>query len=59
MSEENKGAAARVGWCPGSCVVVEKQDQRGGGGGIWEGDSLRSAKMVYVPKAEISAEALP
>ena len=54
MSEEKNGAAARVGWCLGSRVVAKNKT----GGveiGIWGGDSLQSATMVYVPKAEISA----
>lgn len=54
MSEEKKGAVARVGWCLGSHVVV-KNKTGGGEIGIWGGDSLQSATMVYMPKAEISA----
>lgn len=54
MSGKKKGAAARVGWCLGSRVVV--RNKTGGGEiGIWGGDSLQSATMVYLPKAEISA----
>lgn len=58
MSEENKGAAAR--WVDAlAALLFWKNKTRGGERGIWEGDSLQSARMVYVPKAEISAEALP
>lgn len=53
MSEEKKGAAARVGWCLGSHVVA-KNKTGGGEIGIWESDSLQSATMVYVSKAKIS-----
>lgn len=52
--KRRNGAAARVGWCLGSHVVAKNKT----GGveiGIWGGDSLQSATMVYVPKAEISA----
>lgn len=58
MSEENKGAAAR--WVDAlAALLLWKNKTRGGERGIWEGDSLQSARMVYVPIAEISAEALP
>ena len=57
MSEENKGAAAR--WVDAlAALLLWKNKTRGGERGIWEGDSLQSARMLYMPKAEISGSAL-
>lgn len=58
MSEEKKGAAARLGWCLGSRVVVKNKTGEGKIG-IRGHESLQSATMVCVPKAEISAYVLP
>lgn len=46
----------QLGWANAlAAVLLRKNKTRGGEMGIWEGDSLQSATMVYVPKAEISA----
>lgn len=47
------------GLMPWQRCCCGKTRLEGGERGIWEGDSLQSARMVYVPIAEISAEALP